>query len=411
VPLSVPGDAEVRGEIQAWAWNIAAASLEKLVPAFNEKYPDVDVNVVISGTNVQSRLLLSLSAGVGAPDVCSLQSVEAPFYARTGRMTDLTPVAAKYEKEFAPAFWQNCVYDGRIYGVPWDMGPCGVFYKRRLFDKYGVDPDAIETWADYIAAGKRILERSRGKTKMLFLSTGQLDGMFEIILQQVGGQLFDPEGRVVVDSKPVRQTMDVLHDLLEAGIGANDPLWSHSYFASFKTDAVATYPIAAWFGGSIKDHAPETSGEWGVFRLPAVVPGGLRTSNYGGSVLVIPDQSANKAAAWKFIEYALCTREAQLEQYRNFDLFPALLATHSDPFFDEPLEFFGGQRVRQLFRQDIERIPPLNRTKDWNEALRYLRQVLSEWVSSGLGDPEAVIEQLEHRLSTRLGRPVAGDDG
>ncbi len=396
-----------RVELQGWAWNIAAASLNELVPAFMRRHPDIGVHVAMTGTNMQSRLLLSLSSGVGAPDFCSLQSVEAPFYAQTRRMTDLTPWAAKYEKAFAPAFWNNAVFEGRVYGIPWDMGPCAVFYKRRLFEKYRIDPERIDTWDDYIAAGKLLVERSKGHTKMLFLHSGQLDALFEIILQQTGGQVFDARGRVCVNSPEVRETVDVLRRLLEADIGFDDGMWGHAFYASLKNDAVATYPMAAWFGGTLRDHAPETAGDWGVFRLPAVIPGGLRTSNFGGSVLVIPDQCKQKEAAWTFIEYALCTREGQLAQFKNYDLFPALLSTHDDPFFDEAQPFFGGQKTRLLFRQDIERIPALNRTKDWNETLRYLRQALSEWASGGPGQTEALLAKLERRLTTRLGREAA----
>jgi len=398
---------DLTGNIQVWGWNIAAASLEKLVPPFNDIYPRVIVHVNMTGAYLQSRFLLSLSAGVGAPDVSQLQLAEAARYSRTRRLTDLTPVARKYEKDFPASFWKNCVFEGRIHAIPWDMGPCAVFYKRDLFRRYQIDPASIETWDDYIGAGRLLLERSGGQTKMLQLSTGNMEGLFEILLQQNAGQMFDDEGRIAINSPQAVRVMSVIQRILEAGINANITPYSHASYASMKSDLVATYPTAAWFGGTIKDYAPETKGDWGVFRLPAMERGGLRTSNLGGSVLVIPDQCSQKAAAWAFIDYTLCTREAQIEQYRNFDLFPAFLPIHGDPFFDEPDPFYGGQKVRRLFSQDIERIPPLNRTKDWFEALRYLTQSLSKWATNGMGPPEEFLAQLEDKLSRRLGRDIA----
>ena len=397
----------IEGGIQVWGWNNAAASLDKLVPIFNERYPGVRVNVNMTGANLQSRFLLSLSAGVGAPEVSQLQLAEASRYARTRRLTDLTAVAAKYEKDFPASFWGNCVFDGKVYAIPWDMGPCAVFYKRGLFERHGIDPDAIETWADYIAAGKVLLERSKGKTKMLILPTGGMQSMFEILLQQNGGQIFDCEGRVAIDSPQSVQVLNVLKDIIESGVSANTTPYGHEYYASIKSDIVATFPTAAWFGGTIKDYAPDMAGDWGVFRLPALEPGGLRTSNLGGSVLVIPDQCKQKAAAWAYVEYALCTAEAQIEQYRSFDLFPGLLPTHDDAFFDEADAYYGGQKVRRLFSRDIERIPPLNRTKDWFEALRYVTQTLSKWAATGLGPPEELLARLERKLARRLGREIA----
>lgn len=403
-------DAAPKAELEVWGWNIAAGSLEKLVPAFNDRYPDIHVSIHMSGTDMQSRFLLSLVAGVGAPDISQLQLVDAPRFGPSGRMMDLTDLAAKYEKRFSPAFWQNCVYDGRIYAIPWDMGPCAVFYKRDLFARYAVDPDAIETWDDYIAVGRRIVELSSGQTKMLALATQGLIGTFEILIQQNGGGVFDEHGRIIIQSPENVAALEVLRGLLTSGIATPVDVFSHEYLASFQNDTIATYPMAVWFGGSLKDYAGSTAGNWGVFRLPAFYPGGLRTSNLGGSVLVIPEQGRQKEAAWKFVEYALCTEEAQLAQYRNFDLFPCLMTTFDDPFFDEPDPFYGGQRVRRLFATDIEKIPVLNRTEDWNQALRYIGQGLSQWHDKRL-DHAAFLKDMERKLQRRLGREIAPRTG
>jgi multiple sugar transport system substrate-binding protein/lactose/L-arabinose transport system substrate-binding protein len=404
-PARLPED--IRGDIQVWGWNIAAGSLNGLVPAFEARYPECRIHVNMTGANLQSRFLLSLSAGVGAPDISQLQVREAPRYGITGKLTDLTAVAQRYAPDFAPSFWRDCVHDGRIYAIPWDMGPCAVFYKRRVFARFQIDPETIETWDDFIAAGKLILERSAGKTKMMCIPTGLMSDLFEILVQQNSGQLFDDEGRIALYSPENVEVMDLLRKLIASGISANIPFFGHAFLASLKTDSVATYPMAAWFGGTIRDYAPATSGDWGIFRLPAFRPDGLRTSNLGGSVLVIPDQCAQKEAAWKYVEYALCTKEAQIEQYRSFDLFPALVTTHQDPFFDEPVAFFGNQQVRRLFSLDIDRIPPMNRTTDWMEAVMYCSQALSKWANGGMEASDAFLARLEAKLSVRLGRAIA----
>ncbi|MBN2311199.1 MAG: extracellular solute-binding protein [Candidatus Hydrogenedentes bacterium] len=392
--------------IEIWSWNIAAASLEELVPAFNERRPDVSVTINMSGANMQSRFLLSLIAGVGAPDVSQLQLVDAPKFNPSGRMMDLTEHAKQYEAQFSPAFWVNCVHEGRIYAIPWDMGPCAVFYKRDLFRRHEIDPDAIETWADYIEAGQEIVRKSNGDTHMLALSVAGLFDLFEILIQQTGGGIFDEKGRIIVRSAANVEALETLRALLDADIAAAVNVFSHEYFASFNNDKIATYPLAVWLGGSIKDYAPDTAGNWGVFRLPAVKPGGLRTSNLGGSVLVIPEQGTKKEAAWAFVEYALCTPEGQIAQYRNFDLFPCLMSTFDDPFFDEPDPFYGGQRVRRLFATDIDKIPPLTRTRDWNEAKRYMTQSLSRWASNRV-DHDAFLADMAQKLRRKLGREIA----
>lgn len=398
---------QLKGEIDVWAWNIAAGSLQKLLPEFNEKYPNIKVNISKTGWQVQSRLLLSLSAGVGAPDITQLLVTETQRYTSTDRLMDLTSVAGKYEKDFVPSYWQNCLYDGKVCAIPWDIGPCGVFYKRHIFNQYGIDPNKIGTWDDYIQAGKTIFEKSKGKTKMFHLPTGMLYEMFLIVLQQNGGQLFDEQGKVAINSDISLKVIKLLKKMLESGITVNDPLYTHAHYASLRGDSVATFPMGAWWGGTTKDYAPETAGDWGVFRLPAMEKGGLRASSSGGSVLVIPDQCKQKDATWAFVEFALCSTKSQIEHYKNFDLFPAWLPAYKDPFFDEPDPFFGGQKVRKLFAQDIEKIPPLYRTKDWPEAQAYLAQSLTGWSSRGMVEPEKMLDELEKKLCRRLNRQSA----
>ena len=86
-----------KATITVWSWNIAAKSLQHLAPDFERKHPAVKVNVDMTGARMQTRLMLSLAAGVGAPDVSQFELTDAPRYIATGRLTDLTPVAAKYK--------------------------------------------------------------------------------------------------------------------------------------------------------------------------------------------------------------------------------------------------------------------------------------------------------------------------
>ena len=403
---------DVKGEIEVWAWNIAAASIKEVLPLFNEYYPNVKVNVNMNQTQIQSRFLLSLSSGVGAPDVTQFLISETQRYAATKRMMDLTYIVGKYEKDFIPSFWSNVVYENRVYAVPWGAGPCAVFYKRHIFDKYGIDPNTIETWSDYLDTGKVIYGKSSGKTKLFHFSTAGvpsgLDVIFEMLIQQNGGQVFDHEGRIAINSQQCLQAVRILRKIYDSKVTSNEPLYSHAHYASLNNDTVATYPTAAWWGGTIKDYAPGTSGDWGVFKLPAIEHGGIRTSNLGGSSLAIPDQSKQKEAAAAFIEFVLCRPEIQNIQYEKFDLIPCLLSSFKDPMYKEPDPFFANQKVRKLFIQDIEKITPLNRNKDWLEAIGYLSSEFSRWAARKMEySEEQVLIRVEKKMHKRLKRDIS----
>lgn len=300
--------------------------------------------------------------------------------------------------------------EGGIYAIPWDIGPCAVFYKRWVFDQYGLDPNTIETWDDFIAMGRELHERSGGRVRMLPLSVSGLGDMFQILMQQNGGGVFDAEGRIVVHQPRNVEALRLIRKLLDSGICAPLGVSSDEGLASYNGDSIACYPGAVWLMHNIKDKSASRAGQWGVFRLPAIEPGGLRNSNIGGSVLVVPDQGFASQAAQKFVEYALCTVDAQLTQYEKYGLFPAYLPAHEDPRFDQPDPFFGGQRVAKLFAQDYTRVTPMVRTRDWADAERYLNESLSVW-GIQRQDERAFLMEVARMLNHRLGREIAPVEG
>ena len=187
-----------RDRVNVWGWNIAAQALAAVADDFEATRPSVDVAVERNGTMLQSRLLLSLVAGKGGPDVAQLQEREAIRFSQTGRLVDLTPWAAKYAGDFPASFWASATHDVKVYAVPWDIAPCAVYYKRWIFDEYGIDTATIETWDDFIQVGEEIARKSGGKTAMMPLSAGEAGDFFQLIMQQNGGGVFDADGRIIL---------------------------------------------------------------------------------------------------------------------------------------------------------------------------------------------------------------------
>ncbi len=401
-----PQGAGSRAPVEVWGWNLAAESLDHLAPDFERANPGIDLQVKVSGAMVQTRLLLSLTGGVGEPGICQLQEREAPKYTTTGRLADMKQWASKYEAQFPVSSWASCVVDGGIYAIPWDIGPCAVFYKRWIFEKYNLDPRDIETWDDFIAMGEKLATRSQGRVRMMPLAISALGDLFQILMQQNGGGIFDQQGRIIINNPENREALRVLRKLLESGICAPLNVNSDECIASYGTDSIAAYPGAVWLMHNIKDKAASRAGQWGVFRLPAIRRGGLRASNLGGSVLVVPSQGNAVAEAQRFVEYALCTTDSQVTQYQQYGLFPAYLPAHKDPRFDQPDAFFGGQRVAALFAEDYAHLQPMYRTRNWAEAERYLGETLSVWASLRQ-DNTVHLRSVAETLSTRLNCKIA----
>ena len=182
------------GEITVWSWNIAAEALDMLVPDFNKQYPDVKVTVQNMGhADVRDKALAGCAAGgTDLPDVVTIENGEAEVY--WARFPDcfvnLTELGVeKYKSAFPEFKWPELMAGDAIYSLPWDSGPAIVFYRRDLYQQAGVDPAKIETWDDFLEAGKKVLAATDGKVKMGTIDVGADDAWFRMLANEQGARI------------------------------------------------------------------------------------------------------------------------------------------------------------------------------------------------------------------------------
>jgi multiple sugar transport system substrate-binding protein len=107
--------------------------------------------------------------------------------------------------------------------------------------------------------------------------------------------------------------------------------------------------------------------------------------------------------AWALLRLLAGDPALQIEAFRKHDAFPALLAAHQDPFFDEPLSFFGGQRARQLWREIARAIPPVGVHRLDPLAEEIVNAELDRVLLRGK-TPEAAIADAARVLERRVAR-------
>jgi len=72
---------------------------------------------------------------------------------KAGVIQDLTgEMNAGWGKRFIPSALKAYTVDGKIYGVPYQATQVGFWYNKALMTKAGVDPTALKTWDDFLAA-------------------------------------------------------------------------------------------------------------------------------------------------------------------------------------------------------------------------------------------------------------------
>jgi multiple sugar transport system substrate-binding protein len=146
-------------------------TMDLQIAEFKKTHPDwtFELNSV-AGYSHQEALLMMLAAGTG-PD-CWFDSVRTTgLLSRKGVVEPLDDYLKGWPAFKMENFTKNTfscqIYDGKIWGIPWDSGALLIMYNKDLFDKAKVpypDTKKVLTWDEMITLAKQLTFDMNGKT-------------------------------------------------------------------------------------------------------------------------------------------------------------------------------------------------------------------------------------------------------
>jgi lactose/L-arabinose transport system substrate-binding protein len=387
-----------------WTWNVNQQKVGDA--AFLHNNPGVQLNYVnIASNDLYTKMELAASSGSGLPDVVLLEDSHLRQIAKLGVLADITSFAKPYTSKFVATKWQQNTLNGKIYGFPWDIGPVALYYRRDLFQKAGIKPASLTTWAQWIAAGKKI--KAKTGAYLWEQSKAQNDGrFFEDLLWQQGSGYVDDKGHVTIDKDPrALAALNLIGEGWNDGLFADDPEWTDAWYKAIDSGQIATLPMAAWMGGFMETWlAPDGKGKWGVVPLPAFKPGGSTSANDGGSDLAVTT-SANQALAVAYIKNLLATPSVQAQVWKASGFFPSMFSATRTPFTRAPDAYFGGQPVQKLFAAEAKSIP---KAHVYSTDYQQMNSIMSAEIQKfGLHQETAqqALANAASQIRTKTGRP------
>lgn len=398
------GSDDGKVQLTAWAWNVNVGALNDAVKLYEEENPNVDLKVEdIGRLDVYDKLSTGLAAGgVGLPDIVLVEDDRIQGYVEAfpkGFLNLSEKGFTEHEDKFPDFKKELASFDGNFYAMPFDAGPGGMFYRRSVFEQAGVNAEDIKTWDDFLEAGKKIKEAT-GSYAMP-LDKFKDDPTFRMMLNQLGLYYFDENGNIDLTNPKAVEAMEKLKAFADADLIKDVDGWN-GVVSSTVDGSVATIPFGAWYYGTIIDQAKDSSGDWGVFLLPAFEEGGNRASNLGGSSWMIPAASKNADEAYDFMEFFSTDPEVQNLAMSDYGLFPSLNTAYESELFTSGDEFFGGQKIWELFASEMENIPTAYYTQDYSLGLDESIKAQAD-VFNGK-DAKKALEEAAKRLSDRSGR-------
>ncbi|UUN29786.1 ABC transporter substrate-binding protein [Streptomyces sp. FIT100] len=370
------GDKPAVTHLTLWA---GTKGSREIVEAFNKSHKDIQVKLEEVPDN-DTKIPNAVKAG-NAPDIAVLQYNQLPKHAAQGELEDISAqVGETVKAKFPESVRQLVTLGDKVWGVPNDAGVMVMFYRKDLFEKYGIE--VPKTWDDFKAAAEKVKKAD----KSLSLAPANLDAnLITAMCWQAGATWFSADGgtwKVDIDNEISHKVADYWDDLADRKL--LDASEGEALTKQKVDGRILTEVSGIWAGGYMKTGQPDQSGKWAVAPLPTWdrTPA---SAMFGGTSFVVPEGAKNVDAAVEFITWATTTPEAvkaRLAEGTSSTL-PANpeLAEAASSTFDPA--YFGGQDIHAVAREALKTMP-------------------SDWAYS----PTATTDT---RLADAMGKVKAGD--
>ena len=385
---------DIKGYIEVGGWPSGDDGFKAAMEGFNEMYPNIEVELVFTDTTAHHQSLqTALAAGSGAPDVAMVEGAYIAQYKNSLALCDLNQFGAQdYKDDFGPFKWNQAISDDgtRMVAIPWDLGPTLLYYRSDVFEEVGLDSDPaavtekMSTWDGFLEIAEKVsipgqrwfLPSAAYPYQWLFINRDYYDENLNLVLERPGDL----------------ECLDACLKIRQNGWDMNVDMWSGEAYAAYQAGTCVMVAAGSWFSGFLKtDIDPDGAGHWRAVALPA----GMPATNWGGSFLVIPEQSENKEAAWAFLTYMLCTSEGQNAMFKAVDYFPAYEPawTAAPELYEEGDPYFGGQAPNALAAEIASQVPAVYNTIMDTTAEGYLYSSFNAGAEAG-ETPEQIRERL-----------------
>lgn len=369
--------------------------IDKVVKLWNDKNPDIQVKVQIGpngNSGTYKNYFNELKAG-NAPDLAQVEYDALPNFRVQDALTDLSAcsdvTAAK--SKFVDWTWGQVSLgsDTSVYGVPQDSGPMALFYRKDLFAKNNIPIPT--TWAEYKDAAKKIRALGGYITNFSQTDINQFAGF----VWQAGGQWFSNGGDtwdVNLTSGPSTQVADYWNDLIKEGLVSTYPAWTDEWNHAYNSSQVWTWNSAVWGANSISSGAPDTAGNWAVAQSPQWKAGEEKAGNWGGSSTVAFKGTKHLYEAAKFALWLNTSSEALTALNKEANLYPATKAGLSLPVLKNGVDFYGGQKIYDVFAKASADVSP---DFTWGPTMTQTYSDVSDGFKNAVGGSGTLLDALK----------------
>lgn len=391
--------------VTVWAWdetfNIKA--VKEAVKLYDNDDVKIDV-VTMAQDDIVQKLNTSLASGStsGLPNIVLIEDVRIPGYLSSypDAFSDLSSIVK--EGDFSKYKFGGNKVNNKIYGVPFDSGVAGIYYRRDYLKEAGYEEAALQdiNWNDLIKIAKDV----KAKTGHPFVALNPSDlGVVDMIMQSAGKWYTGEDGKTVTlkGNDALKYGLEIYAEMLKSGIVEETVDWDSGVNA-VQSGKVGSAIMGCWYSSTITG-AADQSGKWGIAPLPVIKgnANSVHASNSGGAGWYVIKGVKGEGKAKDFLKQTFASSVPLMENLaKEIGLVSTLKAAGESSVYQEPNEFYGGQKTLADFSKWSSEIPAIN----YGQNTREIQAVVAESLQKILAgeSAESAIADAQKQVEAQL---------
>ena len=376
-------DKPATGSLEIWTQGADGAELPQMFEEFTKDNPDVTINMTqVPEAEFASKLTAAITAGTVPDLIYSFTETQSSLIATGG--FEAVPDGLVDPKDFFDVIWDNSVKDGVAYGVPWYAYADMVLYRTDLAAEAGVeapkDWDGLRTFAEGLK--KTGVEYPLALYAAYDAYTARQ--LLTFSAQNGGGFISDDQSTWTINSPENVEALEYWAGFMADGLASPDgPAFLDTVSWTTTGKNAAIIDGGPWFYGWFDDANGEGWAEKNIsLAAMPVGPDGDAATTVGGGSWMVPSDSKNKDAAWKFARW-MSEPDQQVKWYEIFKNMPAVKSAWEDPQLSE-------DPLLQTVEAGLETGITLPKVSTWTQVGTIIGEQMEKVVRGGLSAQEAL---------------------
>ncbi len=336
------------------------AVMEGMVERFGEMHPDLNIELtVIDREAYKTQIRNFLTAN--APDVANWYAANRMLpYVEAGLFEDVSDIWEGQLSEDLASTKGAMTIDGAQYGVPYTYYQWGVYYRKDIFEEYGLTEPT--TWEEELANCQTLLDNG---VKCYTIGTKFLwtaGGWFDYLNMRTNGYDFHAaltNGEESWTSDEVRATFANWQQLIDMGAFIDDhQTYSWQEALPFMANGDAAAYLMGNFAVAPLRKAGLDDDKLDFYQFVEITPGIAKGEDAPTDTFHIPSNATNKDAARAFLKFVVSAdNQTLINNGENLGQLPvnANSSVDDDKFLKEGFQMLSNDApggIAQFFDRD-----------------------------------------------------------